>query len=113
MAHDETIERRVAGVVARWKNTGRKKMFGGVCHLLNGKVAAGVLNDALIPRLGEKGAAEALRSPHVRPFDIPGRPMKGWVMVSPEGFPTDGELEAWLEEARDFVRTLPRICPVP
>ncbi len=108
MAYDETIDKRVAGIVSRWRNTEKKKMFGGVCHLLNGNMVAGSLNNSLILRLGEKGAAEALSAEHTRPFDITGRPMKGWVMVSPEGFQTDEELRVWLEEAKDFVRTLPR-----
>jgi hypothetical protein len=33
--------------------------------------------------------------------------MKGWVMVLDEGFDTDSKLEAWLNQAREFVETLP------
>jgi hypothetical protein len=43
----------------------------------------------------------------VRPFDITGRPMKGWIMVEDKGFKTDKELEALLSQARAFVKTLP------
>jgi len=46
----------------------------------------GVYKDYLILRLGEKQAEDALESPHVRPFDITGKPMKGWVMMSKGGF---------------------------
>jgi TfoX/Sxy family transcriptional regulator of competence genes len=51
-------------------------MFGGVGYLLEGKMFSGVYKDFLILRLGEKGAEEALGSPHARPFDITGRPPK-------------------------------------
>ncbi len=82
-------------------------MFGGVCHLLRGNMFCGVYKDYLILRLGEKGAKEALQSKFARPFDITGKPMKGWVMVSPDGFRSDEELAAFLEEAKDFAGSLP------
>jgi len=107
MSYLEEIDVRVCGVVGRWKQLERKKMFGGICYLLDGNMLLGVYRDFLILRLGEKGAAEALTSPHVRPFDITGRPMKGWVMVAEEGFAGDQELAVWLNEAYDFVAALP------
>jgi hypothetical protein len=50
---------------------------------------------------------EALEQPHMRPFDITGRPMKGWVMVEEQGFETDQSLEDWLNKAKAFVSALP------
>jgi len=107
MAYSEEINSRIASIISGWRNTSRKKMFGGICHLLNGNMVAGVYKDFLILRLGEKGAQEALKSPHARPFDITGKAMKGWVMVKPTGFRREDELEELLNEARDFVTTLP------
>ncbi len=107
MAYNEEIESRIKKVVSSWKNTGDKKMFGGVCHLLNGNMFCGVYKDFLILRLGEGNAKDALELPNVRPFDITGRPMKGWVMVEREGFSRDNELKDWLDKAKAFVRTLP------
>ena len=82
-------------------------MFGGICHLIHGNMFCGVYKDFLILRLGEGQAKKALELPFVRPFDITGRPMKGWVMVAGEGFHSDQELEAWLNKAKDFAETLP------
>jgi hypothetical protein len=107
MPYDETIEARIKGVVSDWENTDDKKMFGGICHLMNGNMFCGVYKDLLILRLGEQAAQRALRKPHVRAFDITGRPMKGWVMVARGGFKTEDILKAWLIEAREFVQTLP------
>jgi hypothetical protein len=67
----------------------------------------GVYKDFLILRLGEENAERALRLSVVKPFDITGRPMKGWVMVEEDGFKKEEELEAWLNQAKAFVRTLP------
>lgn len=81
-------------------------MFGGTCHILKGNMMCGVYKDFLILRLGEEQALKALNSKHVKPFDITGRPMKGWVMVEEPGF-EGSKLVKWLELARDFTESLP------
>lgn len=105
MPYDEELEKRVTFTVADWGTT-RKKLFGGACHLLNGHMLCGVYRHFLILRLGEDGAKEALGRPHVKPFDVTGRPMKGWVMVD-SGVLTQADLVKWLNRARDFVSRLP------
>jgi TfoX/Sxy family transcriptional regulator of competence genes len=107
MAYNEEIDARIRKIVSGWKDTTRKKMFGGVCHLLNGNMFCCVYKGFLILRLGEKGADEALGSEFARPFDITGRPMRGWVMIESEGFKDDEALEEWLNEAKEFADTLP------
>ena len=107
MPHNEEIESRIRKAISGWKNTDRKKMFGGVCHLLNGNMFCGVYKDFLILRLGEEKANEALALPYSKPFDITGRVMKGWVMMDRDGFRTDEDLNAWLNRAREFVNSLP------
>ena len=107
MPYNEAIEDRIKKVVSNWKNTDAKKMFGGICHLLHGNMFCGVYKDFLILRLGQENANKALAAPFAKPFDITGRAMKGWVMVAQEGFTTDDELETWLNQAKEFVETLP------
>ena len=107
MPYDEGLEERIKKVVSTWTHTDAKKMFGGICHLLHGNMFCGVYKDFLILRLGEEKAAKALESPFIKPFDITGRVMKGWVMVAQEGFTNEDQLEAWLNQAREFVETLP------
>jgi hypothetical protein len=105
MAYDEELDARIAEAVASWGAT-KKKMFGGTCYLMHGNMLCGVHKDRLIVRLGEQAGAAALDEAHTRPFDITGRPMKGWVMVSPQGYAGSG-LHPWLERARVFVAALP------
>jgi TfoX/Sxy family transcriptional regulator of competence genes len=107
MPYDEAIAERIRQVVAGWKNTSHKKMFGGVCHLLNGNMFCGVYKEFLILRLGEDAAADALEQEHVNVFDITGRPMRGWVMVDRKGFKSDAMLKKWLDQAKAFVAALP------
>ena len=107
MAYDEQLDARIAAAISGWEDVSSRKMFGGVCHLLHGNMVAGVWKDFLILRLGEDAANFARELPHVRPFDITGRPMKGWVMIEPAGVRTNAQLKKWLEQARAFVETLP------
>ena len=67
-----------------------------------------VWQQSLIVRLGPEQATKALRRDHVRKFDVTGRPMKGWVMVDPDGLDSDRVLAEWIEAAIRFVETLPR-----
>jgi hypothetical protein len=54
----------------------------------------------------QKESTEALKLSYTKPFDITGKPMKGWVMVEGRGFKTDEKLKSWLIKARTFVKTL-------
>jgi TfoX/Sxy family transcriptional regulator of competence genes len=107
MPYNEDLDKRIKKVVARWKHTADKKMFGGVCHLLNGNMFCGVHKDSLILRLGDRAAREAMGDSDVQEFDITGKPMKGWVMVAENGYKSDKDLRAWLEKAKKFAKTLP------
>ena len=67
----------------------------------------GIWQEYLIVRTGPVTAADHLKWEHVRPFDVTGRPMKGWLMVATEGWPTDAALLDWLKLGRAFALTLP------
>jgi hypothetical protein len=107
MAYDKVLDRRIKEFITGWENISERKMFGGTCHMLNGNIMCGVHKDFLILRLGDKNALKALSTDHVLPFDITGKPMRGWVMVSREGYSDDTQLRQWLETAKTFVDTLP------
>ena len=107
MAFDENLAARIRVALARKKGVVEKKMFGGVCFLLNGNMLVGVWKEFLIARLGLGQGDEALLEPHVRKMDITGKPMKGWIMVEPEGVEDDDQLKDWIQKAVKFVGKLP------
>ena len=84
-----------------------KNMFGGVGFLLNGNLACGVNKNDLIVRVDPEKHIGLLKKPHVRPFDMTGRPMKGWLVVEAEGVKTDKQLSRWLKEGVEFASMLP------
>ena len=97
MAYNEELEARVTAATSGWGMTHRK-MFGGTAHLLNGHLLCGVYEDYLILRPGEQAGDDALKKPRVKPFDITGRALKGWVMVEKKGL-GGAKLLPWLTRA--------------
>ena len=107
MAYDEKAAERVSDFTLAWDNLDERHMFGGVGWLLNGNMCVGVWKEFLILRVG-KEQDEALKTqPHIKDFDITGTPMRGWVMVGPEAYDDDADLEDYLQLAHDYVMTLP------
>ena len=84
-----------------------KKMFGGVGFLLQGNMACGVNKDDFIVRVDPDKHSTLLKKPHVRPFEMTGRPMKGWLVVDETGIKTNKQLSAWVKEGVEFALTLP------
>ena len=83
-----------------------KKMFGGVGFLLNGNMVCGVHGEDMIVRVGE-AFDELLSHPHTRPFDMTGRPMKGWLIVERAGLENDSDIKDWVQKGLSFASTLP------
>jgi len=107
MAFDETLYRRIQGVLGDRTDVVDRKMFGGVCFPVGGNMATGIIGGDLIVRVGPDRFAEAMARPHTRVFDFTGRPMAGWVVVSPEGTGTDEALAEWVGMGVAFASTLP------
>jgi hypothetical protein len=107
MAFRAALAERIRQALARKRGVGEKKMFGGVGFRLNGNMLVGVWKDSHIVRLGPEEGDGALEEAHVGEFNITGRPMKGWVLVAPEGVENDDQLSGWVHRAVRFVGKLP------
>lgn len=104
MAYDEFIADRIRRAFhdqgARFIE---KKMMGGLCFLVNDKMCCGIHLDKkygdhlLMARIGEEAYVQAIENPHCLPMDFTGRPMKGYVFVTPAGFDQDEELAHWIQ----------------
>jgi hypothetical protein len=108
MAFSEELAERIRQGLARKKGIEEKKMFGGIGFLLNGNMLVGVWKDSLIVRLDPDEYEDALLEPQISEFNITGRPMKGWVLVQPEGVEDAGQVKAWIQRAVKFVGKLPK-----
>ena len=108
MTYSTSLEDKIEDFVLQWDGIEKKKMFGGICYLINGNMSFGVWKDYLIVRMGPNLAAEKLKQDHVRQFDITGKPMKGWVMVEKASWNKKDELTGWLDIGRSFASSLPK-----
>ena len=95
MAYDEGLAQRLREALSHEDGLTERRMFGGIAFMLDGNMAVGVSSD------------EALARPHARVFDLSGRPMKGWVLVAPDGAADDADLAGWLTLGVSFARSLP------
>lgn len=107
MAFDEKLDRRISNLLLTRDGVDAKKMFGGICYLVRGNMACGIIGDELIVRGGPANQDRFLALPHTRIFDITGRPMKGWIVVSPAGIAADDDLARWVGRGVDFALSLP------
>ena len=108
MAYDEKLAQRIEQHLTERPGITQRKMFGGVCYMLHGNMAVGIVGSELMLRLGAAGVNDALRQPHTRPMDFTGRVMKNMLYVQPAGIKSDKQLGAWIERALQFADTLPK-----
>jgi len=103
MAYDEFLADRIRGVLMRKQvSFEEKKMMGGLCFMVDGKMCVGVEKDKLMARIDPDIYEQALMRKGCREMDFTGRPMKGFVFVEPEGMDMDYELDYWVQLCLDF-----------
>jgi TfoX/Sxy family transcriptional regulator of competence genes len=107
MAFDEALAARVRQVLGDTEGLSEKRMFGGLAFLVSGNMACGVHGEDLILRIDPQEGEAMLGEPHVRLFDMTGRPMKGWVLVGPAALATDDDLSSWVAKGVRFASSLP------
>lgn len=107
MAYDEGLATRIRDLVGGEHGLVEKRMFGGLAMLLDGNMALGVHGESLIVRAEPDEYEVLLAEPGARPFDITGRPMKGWLFVDPEGCAEDADLRRWVDRGISYARSLP------
>lgn len=103
MAFDPDLTERVRQWFhQRGVATEEKRMMGGLCFMVEGKMCLGVDSDRLMVRLDPAVYEAALQRPGCRPMDFTGRPMKGFVWVTRDAVGTDQELHNWAALALEF-----------
>ena len=105
MPIDQNLADRVRRCIGKRRGLSEKNMFGCVGFFLHGNLACGVHDSELIVRLGADAAESALGEPGTRPFDLSGRPMKGWLLVQVQD---DKSLSRWIKRGIAYAAGLPR-----
>ena len=107
MAYDPVLAERVKAELSRQVEFTERKMFGGLSFMVNGNMCCGVLGSDLVLRLSPDAAESALKTPHTRPMDFTGKPMKSMVYVEPAGTRSEASLKRWIHAAVEAARKRP------
>ncbi len=67
----------------------------------------GIVGQKLMVRVGPDQHAKALSLKHASVMDITGKPMKGFIFVSPKGTKSISELKKWIQLGLNFTSSLP------
>src|SRR5688500_16248941 len=98
MAYNEALADRIKDILEskRIRYT-EKKMFGGLCFLVDDKMLLGVEKNRLMTRIDPEDEITALKKKGAKPMDFTGRIMKGFLFVDDTAVDKDGELEYWVD----------------
>lgn len=109
MAYDEYLGDRIRQIIQSKKvNFFEKKMMGGLIFMVNEKMCCGIHIDKkygdslLMAKIGEEAYQQEIEKEVCLPMDFTGRPMRGYIFVTPKGFDMDSDLEYWIQRALDF-----------
>lgn len=103
MSLNEKLIARVRELIAAAeKKVEEKKMFGGVCFMVNDKMCAGVNKDRLMVRIDPVLADEMVEQPGARLMTMGGKEMKGYVLIDESALGTKKQLTYWVNMALAF-----------
>jgi TfoX/Sxy family transcriptional regulator of competence genes len=103
MAYNEQLANMTREIISTsHDNVEEKKMFGGLCFMVNDKMCVGVEQERLMVRLDPAKFDEVIEKKGCQPMDFTGRPMKGFVFVDISVLKTKAQLEYWINLALDY-----------
>ena len=106
MVFSEILAKRIRDNLTTALAVKEIKMMGGLTFMVDDKMCVGVLRDDLMVRLDPREYESALSKKGCRRMDFTGRPMKGFVLIGPEGTASDHELKFWLNRALKYNKTV-------
>ena len=108
MPYDEILADRVEALLKSKRSVTKRKMFGGLCFMVNGNMACGVERNKLVVRVGPGNYENFLKQEYVRKMDFTGKPLKGFIYVMPGGLRRTDSLQKWVDKGIQFARSLPK-----
>jgi TfoX/Sxy family transcriptional regulator of competence genes len=108
MAYDEDLAHRIRELIAGDPDVTEQRMFGGLAFLVAGNMSVAASGQGgLMVRVDPEATEGLVTKPHVRPFEMRGRSMQGWLRVDVEGLRTKRQLEPWVRRGVAYARSLP------
>ncbi|MBT8458221.1 MAG: TfoX/Sxy family protein [Boseongicola sp.] len=107
MAYDEGLAELLRQDLTDRSGVVEKRMFGGLCFMLNGHMLCGVHKGGGMFRVGKNRHTEALQIEGAGPMAFTGRPKGGMVDVTDEAMADDSRRGQLMGLAVENVRSLP------
>ena len=108
MAYDEHLAGRVRALLEHEDGLTEKKMFGGLAFLIGGNMAVAASGQGgLLVRADPATSDDLLAAPGVRPMEMRGRQMQGWLRVDDAAVRTKRQLEQWVRIGARYAASLP------
>lgn len=109
MAYDEYLADRIRRQLKEKHIVfSEMKMMGGLLFKVDNKMFCGIHIDKkygdslLMARIGEDTYETEIQSKHCLPMNFTGRPMRGYIFVTPDGFDSENDLSHYLELCMTF-----------
>ena len=103
MAYNEKLADMTRELISlTHKKVEEKRMFGGLCFMVNDKMCVGVEKERLMVRIDPALTDEVLEKDGCKPMDFTGRVMKGFVFVDADVLNTKRKLEYWIKLALEY-----------
>jgi TfoX/Sxy family transcriptional regulator of competence genes len=103
MSYNEKLADRTREIIAAThKNVEEKKMFGGLCFMVNDKMCVGVEQQRLMVRLDPAKYDEVMEKEGCKSMDFTGKIMKGYVFVDIKVLNTKKKLGYWVNLALEY-----------
>ena len=103
MAFNEKLADRVREIISlTHKNIEEKRMFGGLCFMVNEKMCVGVETSRLMVRFNPEKTDDVMEKEGAMPMDFTNKVMKGFAFVDIEDLSTKKKLEYWINLALDY-----------
>jgi TfoX/Sxy family transcriptional regulator of competence genes len=102
MAYDEKMANRIREALMDLPVVEEKKMFQGVCFMVNDKLCVCVRQNDILCRIGEQQAELELEKGNCNQMINGDRVMKGYVYVEDFNLQTSKDLSYWINLCLEF-----------
>lgn len=107
-----TLEDRLSFALGAFV-TERKRMFGGLCFMLNGNMLMGTFRGGLMARVSKDSHAAALKIPGAKPMTMKDRVMEGFILIDADSLEDEASMQRWVDMALAYNATLPAKASKP
>ena len=107
MAYDEGLAELMRDDLTDQSGITERKMFGGLCFMMNGNMVCGVHTGGGMFRVGKSREAEARAIEGAGELTFTGRPMGGMIEVDEEAMADDARRAQWIALAVKNASGLP------